>query len=528
MSLHTLAVVKRHVYCDSVTLMAAASRAAAATGVQQVLAVMATPANRELLAEGGLLEAAPEAGPDDLVIAAAGADEEACGRAIAAVEESLTRSPAPGEAEAAPRTLTAGAARLGEANLALISVPGAYAAREAQRALDLGLHVFLFSDNVPLAAEAALKQRAAQLGLLCMGPDCGTAIIAGTGLGFANAVRRGNIGIVAASGTGIQEVSCLIDRLGGGISHAIGTGGRDLSAAVGGLTTLAAIEALGADPGTRVIVLISKPPAPAVAQRVVAAAVATGKQVIACFPGLTVAEQAAIALPAPDDLQPPLYAATLEEAGRTAVVLAGGTAPADLWGEAPWQRRAEAEVGHMALSQRYLRALYAGGTLCDEAMQALAPTLGPVYSNIPLRPEWALGDAPGHTAYDLGDDRYTRGRPHPLIDQSLRLEFLARAAADPAVAVVLLDVVLGYGAHPDPVAELAPAIRTARATAAAGGGNLAVVCTITGTDRDPQDRQQVIRALSEAGVIVAPSNLQAARLAGHVAARAGARGGGEG
>ena len=566
-----MAYVKRHVYYDSVTLMAAASRAAAESGAAQVLAVMATPANRELMASSSLLEVAPEAGPDDLVLVAAGSAAE-CERALEALQAVLGlqagggHAPAAetGAAEAPPRTIAAAASRLPGANLAVISVPGPYAAREARRALAQGLHVFLFSDNVPIEDEIDLKEKATDLGLLCMGPDCGTAILGGAAVGFANAVRRGPIGVVGASGTGIQAVTSLIDSLGGGISHAIGTGGRDLSSQVRGLTTLAAVRVLGADPATRVIVLVSKPPALAVARRVILALEETGKQAVVCFPGLSPADLAE--LPDQDDappavgparrrpadgaaaerqrererdreraaeaeaavIEPPsrlLYVQNLEHAARVAVVLSGRSAPAELWGEVNWERRAEAEAARMARGQRHLRALYSGGTLCDEAMQALVPQLGPIHSNIPLVPQWRAGG--GHQAIDLGDDEFTRGRPHPMLDHSLRLEQLQAAAADPGVAVVLLDVVLGYGAHADPAAVLAPGIARARAAAAQAGRHLAVVCAVIGTDRDPQDRRAQIHTLQAAGALVAPSNLQAATVAGRIAALAGARGGEE-
>src|SRR5690606_14776291 len=125
--------------------------------------------------------------------------------------------------------------------------PGVYAAFEAFRALENNLNVMMFSDNVTVEDEIKLKDLAVKKDLLMMGPDCGTAIINGVGLCFANKIKRGPIGLVAASGTGLQEVTVLIDQFGGGISQAIGVGGRDLSKDVMGRMTLHAINALNAD-----------------------------------------------------------------------------------------------------------------------------------------------------------------------------------------------------------------------------------------------------------------------------------------
>lgn len=480
--------------------MSVSARAAALAGVTRVAAVMGTPANRELLLTSGFLP--PEsAGPGDLIVAIQGTDAAACQAASAIIEEWLGAGGAPvgPVVGPAPRSLPAAVRQLRSANLAVISVPGEYAAYLADQALDQRLHVFLFSNGVPTAEEARLKARAAELGLLVMGPDCGTAIIGGTALGFANAVRRGSIGIVAASGTGAQEVSTLLHKLGFGVSHIIGTGGRDLAAAVGGVTMRAGIRLLAEDPQTDVLVLISKSPAPHVAEQMRQELAAAGKAGVVCFLG-----------------QPPQGAAdvqTLQEAALKAAALAGQTgwvrqAAETTLLEFPLEELAVQAAASLAPGQRYLRALYSGGTLCQEAALLLRPTLGPLVG------EEAAG--PVHTAIDFGDERYTRGRPHPMIDPTLRLKALERAASDPSVGVVLLDVVLGYSAHPDPASVLVPVIRSVQAAAAAEGRGLVVIASLCGTDRDPQGYAAQVGALERAGVILAPSNAQAARLAAAV------------
>jgi succinyl-CoA synthetase alpha subunit len=401
-----------------------------------------------------------------------------------------------------------------ETDLALISVPGDYAAAEALKALSLGLHVMLFSDNVSIGEERAIKAFASERGLLVMGPDCGTAIVNGTPLGFANVVRRGDIGLVAASGTGLQEVTCRIHNLGEGVSQAIGTGGRDLHDEVGGLTMLQGLRALAEDSQTRVIVLISKPPSPAIAARIVELASASRKSTVVHFLGA-----------APDLItRAGLHAAdSLADAADAAVALArqGRTASAaTAVPPRPTPRRIEEALDGLAPTQRAVRGLFAGGTFCYEAQLAFLRRGLPCRSNAPVRGALPLdGQSGAHMFIDLGDDEYTRGRPHPMIDPSLRNAAVRAAADDPVVAVVLFDVVLGYGAHPDPTDELAQALRAAQHAAAAQSRKLVMIGHVCGTEGDPQNKAVQVNRLADAGVVVAESNVHAATLAADVALR---------
>jgi FdrA protein len=498
--------VQRSVYQDSVTLMRLSRDMEAVAGVQRAAAMMGTPANRELLGQAGLLDKdGGTAGPADLVIAVVADTEAAAEGARAAAEAALVaRAATPPAGRARPRTLVGGLRALPDATLALISVPGAYAGAEARRALEGGLDVMLFSDHVPLATEVELKGVARERGLLLMGPDCGTAIVAGVPLGFANALPRGRIGLVAASGTGLQEVSCRLAAAGEGVSHAIGVGSRDMSDAVGGIMTLAALHALADDGDTEVIVVIGKPPGPAVAARLAEAMRALAKPSVLHFAGIGAREGTT---------------ATLEDAALAAVALARGEAPRAVEFSRPApevQAMAAAQAGALASGQRFVRGLYSGGTLAWEAVALLSAGLPDVAGDL-------HGQGPGHRVVDLGDDGFTVGRPHPMIDGTVRREWIARAATDPTTAVLLLDVVLGYGAHPDPAAELAPALAEARRTATAAGRALAIVASVTGTEHDPQGRARQAAALQRAGVLVMDSNAQAARLAALIAARAGER-----
>ena len=504
--------IVHNTYRDSVSLMQLSARIAGRPGVRQASVVMATKGNLALLREAGMLDRPVEASPSDLVVVVQGDDDAAVRAAFDETERALAgdaaAGPRRGPREIAPRTLQMGVLAQPEANLALISTPGEYAAAEALKALRLGLNVMLFSDNVSLADEVMLKREAEARGLLVMGPDCGTAIVAGVPLGFANAVRRGPIGVVGASGTGLQQVTSLIDQGGLGVSHALGTGGRDLKAEVGGATMLRAIDELAADAGTRVIVLVSKPPARAVAEMVLVRARASGKPVIACFLGAAAADVEGGNVRA---------AATLEEAAAMALAAARGAPYAGAERRLP-----QFEAPRLAAGQRYVRGLYSGGTFCYEATLLLSQALQGVHSNTPVAGAAALEDvwrSRGHTLVDLGDDEFTRGRPHPMIDHRLRNERIVREAGDAEVAVILLDVVLGYGAHPDPAAEMLPALREARTAARRGGREIALVAFVCGTERDPQGFARQVAALREAGVILAASNAQAVHTAAAIASR---------
>jgi FdrA protein len=515
-------LVEKDSYHDSVFLMLISSEVKKLDGVREAVVSMGTASNLQLLRGIGFSdEGLSSATPNDLLIAVEAADEDSAGRALARARELLAERKERGAAEAGYRPVSLdGALRLlPGANLLIVSVPGRYAAREARLALERGLHVMLFSDNVGLEEEVALKKLAVRRGLLLMGPDCGTAIINGRPLCFANVVRRGRIGIVAASGTGLQEVSCLIHRLGEGVSQAIGTGGRDLSPQVGGATTLMGIEALQGDSGTGVIVVLSKPPAPEVVGKVLKRLEGGAKPSVVHFLGVEARATEG----------PVHYAANLEEAAALAVsLLRGGPHRPHALGlpERELERLVEQEVSGMALSQAYLRGLFTGGTLADEALTLLQRELGGIYSNNQERPELRLPDprrSTKHTVVDLGEDVFTVGRPHPMIDPESRVERIRQEAQDPEVAVMLLDCVLGYGSHPDPAGALVPSLQAARRRARERGGHLALVASVTGTEGDYQGLEEQRDKLHSAGCLLMPSNYQASLLALRILKRIASR-----
>jgi FdrA protein len=477
-------IVRRGTFLDSVALMLVSRDASELEGVEQAQVVNATPLNVDLLERQAFSLPAGEEppGPNDLLIAIRAEGDEPLAAAFALVDERLRRRPATeggGPARAAPRSVTSAARRREELSLALVTVPGRYAAYECARALDAGLDVLCFSSGPSLDVEASLKARANALGLLMMGPDCGTAILSGAVLGFGNAVQAGPVGIVGASGTGIQAVACRLDAAGVGISHAIGTGGRDLSARVGGATTLRALELLADDTETEAIVVVAKSPDAAVAAQVDEAGGRTGKDVVLAFPGFA------------GDGPSVEHAGSLEEAAAAAAAAVGAKLPPP------------ARAGSVEETPGAIRGLFSGGTLRDEALAIVAAAAG-----AETRLEEA--EAGAHVLLDLGDERFTEGRPHPMIDLSLRVSVLEQQALDPSVGVLLLDVVLGYGAHPDPAVELAPALERALG---ARRGELTAVVSLCGTAADPQGVDSQAERLHAAGAVVTRSNADAAELA---------------
>ncbi len=504
----TAVALKKDEYYDSVFLMRIAQRMSQEPGIEQAVAIMGSEKNKGLLAQAGFHN--PEiaqASPNDLIVGVSADSPERAWAVLGRIDEWLQQRQIESK-QATYRTLEQAEQAQPDSNLAVISVPGEYAAREARQALERGLNVFLFSDNVSVEQEIELKSFAKERGLLVMGPDCGTAIIAGVGIGFANAVRRGSVGVIGASGTGTQEITSLVHEAGLGVSHAIGTGSRDLSDKVGGVTTLAAIDALEADAETAVIVCVSKPPGAKTLAEVVHRLDRCAKPVVACFLG---ASEEALGTG-----RRFLVARTLDQAAALAVRQAGGMASAIVPKDEEQMlgRLVAAERARMASEQRYVRGVFAGGTFCYQAQQVLRDAGIETHSNAPLEPRLALADPMSsveHTMVDLGADEFTQGRPHPMIDSTFRRERILREAGDPSVAVLLVDFILGYGAAADPAGDLAGAIAKAKADASARGGYLSVVASVCGTEGDPQGLERQRTTLREAGALVFASSAQAAR-----------------
>ena len=501
-----MAIIKTEIrsgaYFDSVILMQLQRSLAELPGVDDAGVVMGTGANLDLLEQTGLLvDEIKGVKADDLVLVVKAKDAKTAVDALAQVDELVAarRSREGAGEDFLPKSLESADKNLPGTKWVLISVPGRYAAGVSREALRLGKHVFLYSDNVTVDEEIELKTIGAEKGLLVMGPDCGTAIINGIGLGFANQVRKGSIGMVAASGTGLQQVSVRIHHLGGGLTHALGTGGRDLSSKVGGLTARMALDLLDRDPETKVIVLVSKPPDKDAADEILEYARGLSKPVVVNFIGYQTALQEV------DNL---LFTSTFDDTAAAAVALDGDLEDTDT--------SEEINLEGFKPDQRYLRGLYSGGTLAYEALLILDRYLSPVYSNVPINKELKLENSlvsQEHTIVDLGEDEFTVGRLHPMMDNELRIKRLEMEAEDPEVALILMDVVLGHGSHPDPAAELGPAIMAAKETAVKAKRRLDVIITLSGTDLDPQGLAAQQEVLEKAGAQVFLSSDRAVRYA---------------
>lgn len=483
-------VVRRSFYLDSVALMRLSRRIAAMPGVVEAALMMGTPANRQIMREAGLLDAESEgAAGNDLIIGvrAAGRPEAdaAANEAFAALD--APREAASGDRDGVAKSLGGALGAMPDASLALISVPGEFAAIEAHKAIRAGLDVMIFSDNVHYDDELRLKQEALRLGRLVMGPDCGTAIVDGVPLAFANVVPRGDIGIVGASGTGSQEVSCLIAQAGRGISQLIGVGGRDLSQKIGGISTLMALDLLDADPETKHVVLISKPPHPDVARAVLARVGRSEKPYTICFLG-------------GEDIALPANAKAAANLGIAATMAMGQARNLRLAGKPP---------PGLLRKKGVIVGLFAGGTLCAEAQLVLLARKRSVASNVavPAAEPMPADGTNLDRMIDLGADEYTKGRPHPMIDPGVRDDMLRQSLADTNVAVILLDCVIGYGAHVDPAGHIAAIVGEAPKK------HPYIVASVTGTDEDPQVRSKQIATMKSAGILVADSNADAAALA---------------
>lgn len=499
-------VIRKNQYYDSLFLMRISKRISDVKGVQQNAVLMGSDTNKGLLSKIGMQDIQVDAAqPTDLIVAVIADTPQIVTDVLDKLDEYF-QGGVPSASASNLHSFEDGLAQKPEANLVMISVPGEYAAREAYKAIESGLNVFLFSDNVSIDDELDLKRFAVEKNLLVMGPDCGTSLIGGVGIGFANAVRKGSIGVIGASGTGLQEFTSQVHNAGFGISHAIGTGSHDLSDKIGGLTTLAALDALEADPQTKVITLISKPPGAKTLAKLGERLKTCQKPVVGCFLGTQNELEAGTSFQ---------RARLIDDAVRLSIMQFDDKTVSSQEQFTPQELEwISGETASWSSEQKYIRGLFAGGTFCYQAQQIFRDASIPVHSNAPLDLKYRLDDPDHsieHTIVDMGDDHYTVGKPHPMIDGTVRKQRILAEGGDPQVAILLLDFILGYNASMDPVGELLEAIIEAKQAAQKRGGALTTVASICGTDGDPQDLNLQTRMLRENGVVVFRSNARAAR-----------------
>jgi FdrA protein len=497
-------IVRKNQYYDSVFLMGVNKRLSQVRGVRQTAVLMGSEKNKQLLTDIGIHDDRIEAAqPNDLIVAVIADTQQLVETALGSLDQALL-TPEEGALVSHLHTLDDGLAEKPYANLAVLTIPGEYVYREARKALEAGLNLFIFSSNVPIDEELKLKQFAKEQRLLVMGPDCGTSILGGIGIGFTNVVRKGSIGVIGPSGTGLQEFTCQVHNSGYGISHAIGTGSHDLSDEIGGITALMALDALEADATTEVIAIIAKPAGKDTFNRLTARFKSCSKPVVGCFLGMPRDEINTGKI---------IWTRTIDHAVLAAIQAISNEAPLSVIQLSDQERELATRIcSKLSSNQQFLRGLFAGGTFCYQSQQILIEAGLEVHSNTPLNPQWRLAHpdrSVGHTLIDMGDDIYTLGKPHPMIDGSTRKQRILSESRDPSVAILLLDFILGYNASMDPVGDVLDAILEAKQAMHQQAGELPIVASICGTNEDPQDLNLQTRLLREADVIVFQSNLKA-------------------
>jgi FdrA protein len=508
-------IIRKNEYHDSIQLMRISENLRKMEGVEQLMVIMATPSNKQILNSIGFSsDALNAAGKNDMVIAFRTVHEKMINEVLAAMESLFRQGEAKKKEQRTHHSIESALRFMPDAGLCQISLPGEHAFSAAKKALESGLHVIIYSDNVPLEEERALKELAEERGLLCMGPDCGVVNINGIAFLTASVVKKGPVGIVGASGSGTQLIAALVDRQGLGVSQAIGVGGKDLSDEVGGIGMLAGIDALANDPETEVIVLVSRTPGEKTLLKILEKVRDSKKPVVVYF----IDCKAEII-----EKHGGISASDLEEAALKAVSLIKNEPyrKSDFTlNEKEISRILDQEINGMCSNQKYIKGLFCGGTFCDEAIAQLKTIIGRVHSNTPGRDTLRLADvfiSEKHSVIDLGDEELTLGRPHPVIDPEPVRQAIIREGKKEETAILLLDFILGPAINPDPAGSVIAQIKEVKEYHRNAGGYLSVVASICGTDGDPQNLTRQTLLLEEAGVVVMPSNVQAARLAGLIA-----------
>ena len=498
-------------YHDSVRLMQVSKELSNLDSVQRTFVAMGTDSNKRVLEQIGLLTGTvKDAGANDLIFVVEANSKTIGENALAKAKILLKDSrkdTVKNYKDRVPQSFGQAYKVFQDANMLFVSVPGPYAALEAAKALNVNMNVMLFSDNVSLKDELKLKMMAKQKELLLMGPGCGTAIINGIALGFANILDRGPVGVVGASGTGTQEFTTLLNRMGVGVSQVIGVGGRDLTDTVGGIMMKQGINMLASDPSTELIVLISKPPSTNVIPKIMEETQASGKPVVVNFLGWKPSKK----------FENLYFTETIEDTAETVLsIVKNSTESFFVTKTSTLLEMASNERARFSKNQKYIRGLFSGGSLCDEAIDVFRRYSLEIYSNVETSKKWFLKNSQisrEHSCIDMGEEEFTQSRPHPMIDLSFRQERIQKEANDPSVAVILLDVVIGYGSHKNPAAGLAKTIQKEKENAINNNRYLSVVAHVCGSHNDHQGLKIQEEYLQSAGALVLPTNAQAAKVA---------------
>ena len=504
-------IVEKNRYVDSVTLMQVRAKAMKIAGAVIAEVQMATPANIDILKELEF-EVPTDAGSNDLVCGIRAENEEAAEKILKVIDGVLNH-----RVESDENYTSLDEINFAETgyNLAQISLPGEYAAKEAQKAMEYGCDVFIFSDNVSIEEERALKEYGHAHGKLVMGPDCGVGLSDGVCLGVGSIVKKGNVGIVGASGSGSQEVACVIEKCGYGVTEIIGTGGRDLAKEIGGITMMDGIRRLENDPETKVIVLVSKLADTQVMEEILAFADNMTKPVVAVFLGGNKKMYEGHRV---------IGVMNLEEAGLKAVELLTGKKEHLGYSDAELEAIANREIEKLHMNQKYFRGLFCGGTFTEESLIYFNQhnTENQLYTNLNNRYATQLEDAEtskGHTILDLGAENFTEKAPHPVFEPSLRVDRLKKELEDPDVAVVMIDFITGPAVAEDPFSDLAAVAREANSS----DRHITFIGAVCGSEEDPQNVTEMSKLLRDSGFIVTGSNYQSTKLASMMMEKLGRR-----
>lgn len=521
-------LVKSNYYRDSLNLLKISDiMKRSSSGIVEAVVIMGTKTNKAVLVKLGFPSTKiNQATESDLIIAIEAVDKGSVDSALRKVEELLHSDGSSDTSNLVsenPTDLDSALVSMSNANLALISIPGEYVKDLSIKLSNEGIHQQIFSDHVPLDDELTIKEYAAKKGVLVLGPGAGTSIINGKGIGFSNVLRRGPVGIIAAAGTGLQEVSSLLDQCDIGVAYGLGVGANDPKEKIGGLMMLEALKVLEELPDIEIMTIVSKPPSPRAKKQIIDYIVKHGKKkyVLAFLGG------------GHDDSLPNSTKSKIVQVTTlaSAVFAVAGLTSNELYKQSLVRLRIEPEILQRSVAkewkgfgqqQKYIRALYTGGTFAYETQVILNGILKDLFSNAPTGRTKKLpqsSKSKKHSILDLGEEEFTQGRPHPMIDPTIRRLRLVEESQDPEVGVVMMDFVLGYGSNPDPVGAVLKEIGQVKATARKGGRYLSIVTHVCGTKGDPQGYDESVRKLENVGALVFPTNALAAIASAQIIAR---------
>ena len=471
-------------YIDSVLLMQISREIEKMQGVSKASCMVATAENISFLEMAGFHPPSGVSGNSVIIAVEAESSkkcEDAINNAINLIDTGMVQHKTSYTLDDLPDLISTD-----DFPVVFISTPGEYAYDVADKSLDSGANIHIFSSNVPIEQELRLKTKGASKGLFVMGPDCGTSIIHGKGLGFSNALEAtGDIGIIGSSGTGIQELSVLMDRNGLGVSYAIGVGSNDLKESINGIMSKQALNFL--KERCSAIAVVCKKPDPSVERALL--------ESMGNIPSVFIS----------------LGSDKQYSSGNTYVTGNIDDAVSHLMSKIGKGRKIQQEafpkMKEPGKDRKLLRGFFVGGSLCYQAQAILHGKGIHVFSNAPADEQYRVEKDFDNlnVCIDTGAEEYVAGKPHPMIDPVSRNSFLVRESSRNDVRVILFDIILGYGSAEDPVAGLDKM-----------KNGPVLVASICGTEKDSQGYQSIRKRLEDKGVVVFRSAARAAEYAASI------------